>query len=86
MLCSYWGSDSGGRVFDVLVNETKVATQTLDNNEPGHFFDAVCAIPEELTRGKEKVTVRFQAHAGRTAGGVFGCRIIRRSESNAPSD
>lgn len=78
LLCSFWGSDSSGRVFDVLVNGEKIATQELDNNKPGRFFDAVYAIPEELTQGKDKVTVRFQAHAGRTAGGVFGCRIIRR--------
>jgi hypothetical protein len=31
-----------------------------------------------LTRGKQKVTVRFQAHPGNIAGGVFGVRMLRR--------
>lgn len=77
LLCTYWGSDSGGRVFDILVDGKKIATQTLDNNRPGSFFDVVYPLPTNLTAGKEKVTVRFQAHPGRLAGGVFGLRILR---------
>ena len=34
---TYWGSDSGGRVFDILVNGQIIATQTLTNNNPGVF-------------------------------------------------
>ena len=32
---TYWGSDSGARVFDVLVDGRVVATERLDNNRPG---------------------------------------------------
>ena len=78
LLVTYWGSDSGGREFDILINGTKIATQVLNNNNPGKFFDVTYPIPQELTKGKDKVTVRFQGQANRTAGGVFGCRIIRR--------
>lgn len=77
LLCTYWGSDSGGRVFDILVDGKKIATQTLDNNQPGSFFDVSYLLPTDLTASKEKVTVRFQAHPGRLAGGVFGLRILR---------
>jgi hypothetical protein len=35
------------------------------------------AIPEEMTPGRQKVTVRFQAHPGNTAGGVFECDLLR---------
>ena len=28
--------------------------------------------------GSEKVTVKFQAHAGNTAGGLFGLRVVER--------
>jgi hypothetical protein len=34
-------------------------------------------IPRELTRGKEKVTVRLQAHPDKWAGGLFGCRVMK---------
>lgn len=78
LLCTYWGSDSGSRTFDVLVEGRKIATQTLDNNQPGRFFDVTYPIPEDLTRNRQTVTVRFQAHPGHWAGGLFGCRTLRR--------
>lgn len=78
LLCTYWGSDVGNRVFDVLVDDVKIATQTLNNNAPGKFFDVTHPLPTELTSGKTKVTVRWQAHPGAMAGGLFGCRILRR--------
>lgn len=73
---TYWGSDAG-RVFDVLVDGEKIATQRLGNDKPGQFFDEIYRLPEALVRGKERVTVKFQAHAGSTAGGVFGLRVLR---------
>lgn len=78
LLCTYWGGDGGGyREFDVLVDGTRVATQRLEQNAPGRFFDVAYPIPPELTRGKSRVTVRFQAHPGKWAGGLFGVRTLR---------
>ena len=74
---TYWGSDAGNRVFDVLIDGTRVATQRLENNRPGEFYEEVCPLPAELTRGKDRVTITFQAHPGAWAGGVFGVRILR---------
>jgi hypothetical protein len=78
LLCAYWGSDVGPREFDILVDGTKIATQKLARNRPDQFFDVVYTIPEELTRGKQTVVVRFRAHPGNTAGGVFDCRVLRK--------
>ncbi|MCG3123282.1 MAG: hypothetical protein GIKADHBN_01693 [Phycisphaerales bacterium] len=77
LICTYWGSDTGDREFDILVDGRKLATQVLDNNRPGEFFDQAYDIPAEMTTGKQFVTVRFQAHPQKTAGGVFGVRIVR---------
>ncbi len=77
LLCRYWGSDVGARVFDILIDGTKIATQKLDNNRPDQFYDEIYSIPSELTKGKSKVTVRFQAHSGHMAGGVFDCRVLK---------
>jgi hypothetical protein len=76
--CTWWGSEMGDRSFDILVDETKIATQKLMNNDPGKFWDAVYPIPAPLTQGKEKVTVRLQAHPGNFAGGLFGSRMLRK--------
>ena len=80
LLVTYWGSDGGRRVFDVLVDGTKVATQRLQNNRPDRFFDEAYPLAPDLTTGKEKVTVKFQAHERATAGGVFGLRVVRPKE------
>lgn len=78
LVLTYWGSDVGGREFDILVDGEKIATQVLNNNRPERFFDVTHPLPESLTRGKQKVTIRLQAHPHRMAGGLFGCRVVRR--------
>jgi DUF1680 family protein len=77
LVTSYWGSETGRRKFDILVDGTKIGTQSLQNDKPGEFFDVTYAIPEELTRGKNMITIRFAAQPGNVAGGFFGLRVIR---------
>ncbi len=77
LVCTFWGSDAGNRTFDILIDGVKVGTKTLAREHPEEFFDETYAIPAELTRGKSRVTVRFQPHPGNIAGGVFGLRIIK---------
>jgi DUF1680 family protein len=76
--CTYWGDDTGGREFDILVDGTKVATQTLERNRPGEFFTVDYPLPLALTQGKQRVTVRFQAHPGKMAGGLYGCLMLKQ--------
>jgi hypothetical protein len=77
LCCTYWGSDTGARTFDVLVDGEKLATETLDRDKPDEFFEVEYPIPAESTRGKEQVTVKFQGHPGNLAGGVFGCEVLK---------
>ncbi len=79
LMVTYWGSETGSRKFDVMIDDSKIASQTLSMNRPGEFFDVTHPIAEELTKNKDKVTVRFQSHPGNMAGGVFGCRIVKRA-------
>jgi DUF1680 family protein len=76
LLFTYWGSDTGNRRFEILVDDQRIAHQTLNRNEPEKFFDVEYTIPEELTRGKNKVTVKVLAATGATAGGVFDLRTL----------
>lgn len=78
LLVTYWGGESGARTFDITVDGKQIATQTLNQDKPGAFFEKTYAIPAELTRGKQKVTVRFQAQPGNVAGGVFGIKTLRQ--------
>jgi hypothetical protein len=72
---SYWG-DERRRTFDILVDGIKVATQTLDAEHPGQFFDVEYPLPEAMTRGKKGVKVRFEPQDRNTAGPVFGVRLF----------
>ncbi|MCX5771353.1 MAG: glycoside hydrolase family 127 protein [Candidatus Hydrogenedentes bacterium] len=75
LLVTYWGSDVG-RTFDVLVDGTLLKTEQLNNLKPGSLVDVEYALPQELTRGKNEVTVRFLANHNTMAGGVFGCATL----------
>lgn len=72
---TYWG-DERPRNFDILVDNQRIATQTLNADKPGAFFDVDYPVPEALTKGKSKVKVRFVPHDKNTAGPVFGVRLF----------
>ena len=76
--CRYWGGEKKDHVFDIAVDDQIIATQNLTSIAPGHFVDMEYKIPASLTRGKTEVKVEFQAHAGMTAGGLYGCQMLRR--------
>jgi uncharacterized protein len=78
LLCTYWGGETRPHTFDILVDGEKIATQHLAENQPGEFFDVEYTIPESLTRGKQRVTVRFHAGPNESAGALFGLRLLRR--------
>lgn len=75
---TYYGSDGGNRKFDILVDGVKIATEHLKGEKPREFVVHVYPIPQELTKGKESITVRFQAHPGNIAGGSYGCKLVKR--------
>lgn len=76
--CTYWGSDDR-RQFEILVDGRQIATQSLTRTREtrDRFITADYPLPQEATSGKQKVTVRFQPVGNSTAGGVFGCRMLR---------
>lgn len=78
---TYWGSDSGNRVFDILVDDQKIATQRLERKQPDQFYDEIYPLPAELLQGKSSVIVKFQGHPGNYAGGVFGLRVMKSGDS-----
>ena len=80
LIVTYWGSEQGARTFDLLLDGNKFATQTLHQNDPEKFWQKTYPLPDELTAGKEKAVLKFQAHPGNMAGGVFGIRVVRRGE------
>jgi hypothetical protein len=76
--CRYSGSEKKDHVFDIAVDNQIIATQNLTALAAGHYVDMEYKIPESLTRGKTEVKVEFQAHVGMTAGGLYGCQILKQ--------
>ncbi|PLS01030.1 glycoside hydrolase family 127 protein [Neobacillus cucumis] len=67
------------RDFSILINGQLVAIQKLEGNHSDGLIDMNYEIPLMLTKGKEKVEVKFQSNEGKAAGGIYGVRIV-----NAP--
>ena len=76
LVCTFVGSEGRRRAFEILVDGEKIASQTLENH-PTELFDIEYKLPETLTKGKQSITVRFQALSGSTAGSVYDVRIIK---------
>jgi DUF1680 family protein len=74
----YWGGFPGAKTFDIIVNNKVIATENISGKKEGQFITVQYDIPEEISRGRFKVTVKFQAHPGNMAGPVFGLRTIRK--------
>ena len=73
---TYWGEERK-RQFYILIDGTRIATETLGYNKPGEWVERDYPIPQELLKGKSTVIVRFEPEKGHTAGPVFGVLIYR---------
>jgi DUF1680 family protein len=72
---TYWGSEFN-RSFTIEIDGTVIAHERLSGRQPGAWVDVDYPIPISLTKGKSKVTVKFNAQEGKTAGPVFGVRLF----------
>lgn len=75
LVLTYIGDDKD-RKFDVLIQGKHFVTVDWKGGKTGKFYDVEYAIPEELTKGLNEIEVKVLANQGRTAGRVFGARII----------
>ncbi len=66
----YFSGDAG-RTFSLLIDGELLEEVVLENVNPDNFYDVYYEIPADLVKGKEKVTVTFQADLGSYAGGIF---------------
>jgi len=75
LLCTYFGDDKNS-VFDILIDDVKLVTVEWNGGVTGKFYDKEYSIPAELIKDKTTISVKISANAGKTAGRVFGCRIV----------
>jgi len=76
----YTGERSVRTSFDILVDGRYLSHQEVTRSYPQRFIDVEYAIDESFIKGKEKVTVRFEASEGSSVSSVFGVRMIRKDQ------
>lgn len=76
LLLTYIGDDKD-RKFDIKVDGELVKTEELTGGKTGKFYDREYAIPAAVIGTKTKITVRIESNYGKTAGRVFGARIVK---------
>ena len=72
---TYFGADRD-RNFDIYVNDVLIKTVNLDGTAGEKFIDVDYALPAGLTN-KDVLTIKFVAHPGSTAGGVYYLRLMK---------
>ena len=77
---TYWGGEPGHLEFNIYVNNRLLAKQHLHQDKPGQFYEVAYQLPDEVCKGKEKITVRFEGVPGNWTGPVYNARIIRRTD------
>jgi hypothetical protein len=76
LLLTYIGDDRD-RKFDVLVDGVKIAYVEWDGGTTGKFYDKEYVIPSDLIGNKTLVSIKIDANHSKTAGRIFGCRILK---------
>jgi pantothenate kinase len=80
-MLTYNHGEQQNRTFDILVEGVKVGEQSIPRLSPqeqnSDFFDVEYKVPADLVKGRQKVTVRFQATNGNAIGTIYGIRMIR---------
>jgi hypothetical protein len=76
LLLTYIGDDKD-RKFDMIVDGRKIATEELKRGTTGKFYYRTDPLPGGLIECKEKITIKIEANYGKTAGRVFGTRVIK---------
>lgn len=82
MIVTYNHDEWQRRTFKILIDDRRLADETIERRGPLLFYDQRYMIPVQLTKGKSTITVRFEATGGNETGSVFGVRLVRRSDDD----
>ncbi len=77
LLVTLNGSQQESASFEIQVDGTRVATQSIVNRAADGFYDVRIPLPASLLEGKEGITVWFQSTGDGRIPTIFGVRTIR---------
>ena len=64
-------SGNVGRTFNILIDGTLLKEETIQDRNPGNFYEEYYKLPQELIAGKKSVCVRFEVRGDSWVGGIF---------------
>jgi uncharacterized protein len=76
LACTYWGSEADW-IVEISVDGKFLAEQLIAADRPGAFFDVEYPLPEDMTSGKDRITVEFRNRHPNGNGTVFRCATLR---------
>lgn len=77
LICTYWGMDNRGRVFDIFVNDKKIVTEDLNKYKSSRFYEISYIIPQDITAGQSRAVIKFVPKKNNHAGPVYGVRMVK---------
>lgn len=77
LIATYWGMDNRGRTFDILVDNQKLVTVDINKFQQSKFYEISYPIPLEMTKGKDKVSIKLVPKARNSAGPIYGIRMVK---------
>lgn len=77
LICTYWGMDNRGRIFDIYVDDTRIATEDINKYKRSKFYEIAYPIPGNLTKNKTSVSIKFVPKKGNAAGPVYGVKMVK---------
>jgi DUF1680 family protein len=78
LILTYYSQDGGNRFFEIFADNIKIGEQKLRAETFSDFIDKTYLIPENITKGKNKITIKIKSVPGNIAGGIWGCKIHRK--------
>jgi hypothetical protein len=77
LVATYHSDSRRPRAFEILVEGQQVGQESFGVSSDARFVDVEYAVPPDLVKGKQRVTIRFQGTGGHEIAAVFGIRMIR---------
>ena len=76
LILTHYGGDTRKFTFDLEIGDwtTKI---TLDEVQDG-FVEHTIDLPEKVTRGKDKIRVKFSADGNTRVSNIYNCRLIKK--------
>ena len=76
LLMTFWGGDGGRGAFEVVVDDNYIFPLTF-SNEVEKFIEVSYTLPQEVTKGKDKVRVKFRGTNKNRVCNLYDCRLMK---------